>query len=71
LRDASETARYLSLYRIGAQREPQWIDRPAPEYFLPEDAKSMVEDGLTILRRELNIEMNGSDIEPDGTIQLN
>jgi len=55
LREASETARYLSLYRIGRGRKPYWIDSPAPEYFSLEDAKSMVTNALSALRKELKI----------------
>jgi len=55
LRDASETARYLSLYRVAPGRMPQWVDKPAPDYFKPEDARSMVEKDLTSLRNELGI----------------
>lgn len=55
LRDASETARYLSLYRIGTERMPQWLDKPAPDYFNPNDAKNMVEKSLMTLKLELNI----------------
>jgi len=55
LRDNSETARYLSLYRIEAGRRFQWLDRPASQYFRPEDAKSMVEKDLAVLRKELKI----------------
>ena len=54
-RDASETARYLSLYRIGRRRVPQWLDKPAPDYFRPEDARNMVEKGLTTIKGELRV----------------
>lgn len=55
LRNASETARYLSLYRIRGGRVPQWLDSPAPDYFRPEDAKNMVEKTLITLKSELGI----------------
>jgi len=55
LRDTSETARYLSLYRIEVGRPPQWLDKPASQYFRPEDAKNMVEKDLATLRNELKI----------------
>ncbi|MEW6409670.1 MAG: hypothetical protein AB1488_06100 [Nitrospirota bacterium] len=55
LRDASETARYLSLYRIRAGRIPQWLDKPAPDYFRPEDAGNMVRKDLVIFKHELSI----------------
>lgn len=55
LRDASETARYLSLYRIGPGRIPQWVDKPAPDYFRPVDAGNMVGKDLVIFKRELSI----------------
>lgn len=55
LREASETARYLSLYRIGARRMSQWLEKPASQYFRPEDARSMVKKDLAILRNELKI----------------
>lgn len=58
LRDASETARYLSFYRIGARRPPRWLDKPASQYFKHEDAKSMVNKELVILRNELKISVN-------------
>lgn len=55
LRDASETARYLSLYRIGAGRSPNWLDKPASDYFKPEDAKTLVEKDLNTFKNELGI----------------
>lgn len=61
LRDASETARYLSLYRVHRPsrvrpRTRGWIDRPAPDYFNPEDARNLVEKSLENLKIELGIE---------------
>lgn len=55
LKDASETARYLSLYRVHAGREPNWLDKPAPDYFTPEDAGNLVEKDLGNLKTELGI----------------
>lgn len=57
LRDASETARYLSLYRIG---DPQfkWITAPASDYFKPKQAKQLVIDDLQKLKLELKIELS-------------
>ncbi len=50
LRDASETARYLSLSRLRTGQIPQWLDRPASDYFSPEDAKNLVEKSLLVLK---------------------
>lgn len=55
LRDASETARYLSLYRIGRAHDPKWLDKPASNYFTQEDARNMVEKSLTTLKGKLGI----------------
>ena len=55
LRDASETARYLSLYRTGPGQKPRWLDRPASQYFTPQDAGILVKKDLTVLRKELKI----------------
>jgi len=55
LRDASETARYLSLYRVHAGMTPDWLDRPASEYFSQDDAKILVEENLKTLKIELGI----------------
>lgn len=55
LRDASETARYLSLYRIGPARKPQWLDKPAPDYFNHEEAKQWVLKSLATLKSGLAI----------------
>jgi hypothetical protein len=55
LRDASETARYLSLYRVHPGMTPGWIDMPASDYFRPEDARSLVEKSLRTLILELEI----------------
>ena len=55
LRDASETARYLSLYRIGPGRKPYWLDKPASDYFVYEDAKKMVRESLIALKNELGV----------------
>ena len=55
LRDASETARYLSLYRASPGVQPAWIDKPASEYFSQDDAKSLVEKSLKIFKSELGI----------------
>lgn len=51
LRDASETARYLSLSR----RPPRWTAIPAPDHFQIEDAQDMVKECLETLKKELNI----------------
>lgn len=58
LRDASETSRYLSFYRTGQGGMPQWLDKPASEYFKPEDAKELVENDLILLREELQFSNN-------------
>jgi len=55
LRDASETARYLSLCRFRPGHKPGWLDKPASEYFKPEDAEGMVNKGMRILKKELGI----------------
>ena len=55
LRDASETARYLSLVRIAPQQKPQWLGKPAPEHFSPDSAKRLVETDLSVIRNELKI----------------
>lgn len=51
LREASETARYLSLYR----NPPPWLSTPATDHFKPEDAQDMVKECLDTLKKELNI----------------
>jgi len=56
LRDASETARYLSLYRVRPGMMPGWLDRPVPDYFSPENASNLVEKSLRNLKGELGIE---------------
>ena len=55
LRDASETARYLSLSRISPRREPQWTDKPASQFFSPDDAKRLVQTDLTVIRPDLKV----------------
>lgn len=55
MRDASETARYLSLYRVHPGMMPHWLDKPAPDYFTPEDARNLVERSLKTLKLELGI----------------
>lgn len=55
LRSASETARYLSFYRIGTGRMPQWLSMPASQYFSPKNAKRLVDKDLVTLRNELKI----------------
>jgi len=52
LRDASETARYLNLF---PRKAPPWLDKPASDYFSPEDAKKMVGESLAILKNELGV----------------
>jgi len=54
LREASETARYLSLYRITPRTSSQWIDKPAPSFFSQQDAKRLVEKTLTTLKNALS-----------------
>jgi hypothetical protein len=55
LRDASETARYLSFYRVHTGKTPSWLDRPAPEYFSQYDAKNLVEKSLKTFKIEIGI----------------
>jgi hypothetical protein len=53
LRESSETARYLSLYRISSGITPKWLDKPASNYFSPKDASDIVNRDLAILRQEV------------------
>lgn len=55
LRDASETARYLTLCRIGSSKSPQWLDGLASDYFPPGEAKKLVEIDLEVFLAELGI----------------
>lgn len=55
LRDASETARYLTLCRIGSEKDSQWLDGLASEYFPPEEAKKLVERDLEAFLSELGL----------------
>jgi len=55
LRDASETARYLSLARIQPGVSMKWIPKPAPQYFNPNDAKNLVEKALETFKKEIGI----------------
>jgi hypothetical protein len=55
LRDASETARYLSLFRVRAGGIPQWLNKPAAEYFSQRNAKNIVEQDLLMLKSELGL----------------
>jgi hypothetical protein len=57
LRDASETARYLSFHRIHPGIKPSWIDKPAPAYFSPKDAVNFVEKVLSNFKFELGIKI--------------
>ena len=55
LRDASETARYLSQY-VGPRerRELRWF-QPAPQHFSTDDAKTLDETDLTVIKNDLKI----------------
>ncbi len=57
LRDSSETARYLSLSRLGT-KSIEWLDRPASQYFKPQHAQKMVEKDLQTLKKELKIDLS-------------
>lgn len=57
LRDSSETARYLSFYRIGQERAGRWLNEPASDYFRPEDANDMVKKDLINIKNELRISL--------------
>ncbi|MBW1614814.1 MAG: hypothetical protein DRP15_03015 [Candidatus Aenigmatarchaeota archaeon] len=57
LRDSSETARYLSLARLGT-KSIEWLDRPASQYFKPQHAQKMVEKDLQTLKKELKIDLS-------------
>ena len=57
LRDASETARYLSFHRMHPGVKPSWIDKPAPAYFGPEDAINLVEKVLSKFKFELDFKI--------------
>jgi len=56
LRDNSEIARYLSFSRVG-RSNINWLNRPASQYFKPQDAQKMVRKDLQILKRELRIDL--------------
>lgn len=56
LRDASETARYLSLTRISRiKREYKWIDKIASDYFALKDAKNLIKKDLIAFKAGINI----------------
>jgi len=55
LRDASETARYLSLYRVHSGKALSWLDRPASEYFSQDAAENLVEKSLKTFKNEIGI----------------
>jgi len=52
LREASETARYLSLTKLGYGN---WIPSPASDYFSPSDALKLIKNDLSVLKKELHI----------------
>jgi hypothetical protein len=52
LKSASETARYLS---FGPRRSPNWLKKPASDYFKYEDSKYIVEKDLANFKKELRI----------------
>lgn len=56
LRDASETARYLSLYQMRTSTG-RWIRQGAWEYFDQEAARKLVQSRLTTFQTELKIEL--------------
>ncbi len=58
LRDASETARYLSLSRIGAKRKPVWLKIPASEFFTREEAEKLIKKELKNLKNILGFRNN-------------
>jgi len=57
LRDSSETARYLTLYRMGSSGSPSWISMGAWDYLKPSDVKDMVEEDLRDLREGLKTDL--------------
>lgn len=57
LRNASETARYLSFSRLRPGQSPNWLPTPATQYFKDTDAKRMIAEDLKLFRRELKIEL--------------
>lgn len=55
LREASETARYLSLYRVGCESSQNWLNIPASEYFSAQEARRLVNNDLKIFIEELRL----------------
>ena len=55
LREASETARYLSLSRLGTG-SASWVTGPAPDFFALAQAKALVEGHLDEVRAALRAE---------------
>ena len=53
LKVTSETARYLSDYRVGGN--DAWVDQPASEFFSMESAKQIVRENLAALKKGFSI----------------
>ncbi len=59
LHETSETARYLSLFKVGTPAAPTWTTAPAPNYFNEAHARSLVEGDLEKFRRVVKAELRG------------
>lgn len=57
LRNASQTARYLSISRYNPGKEPQWLNKQASDFFTPDDARNLVEKSLQPLKIEFGIKI--------------
>lgn len=55
LRNASETARYLSLYGVEPSRWPKWLDIPASQHFESDAARKLVGTDLIDSKNELKL----------------
>jgi len=55
LRNASETARYLSLYGVEPSPWPKWLDIPASQHFESDAARKLVGTDLIDSKNELKL----------------
>lgn len=55
LREASETARYLSLYGVSRASGQNWLNIPASEYISTQVARRLFNSDLTIFIQELGL----------------
>jgi len=67
LHENSEIARYLNLFQVGRGAPPSWTPAPAPSYFSPSQAQTLVEKDLerfrTAVKAELCALLEGLNLE--------